>query len=83
VAVIFLGPVALEIGRYMPGAPTALLVAVTLGSSLSFMLPTSCRSNLLVMGAGGYRSRDYTKIGTPFTIVVGIAVLAILFLRDL
>lgn len=83
VAVIFLGPLALEIGRYMPGAPTALLVAVTLGSSLSFMLPTSCRSNLLVMGAGGYRSRDYTRIGTPFTVVVGIAIILVLLFRDL
>jgi di/tricarboxylate transporter len=83
VAVIFLGPLALEIGRYMPGAPTALLLAVTLGSSLSFMLPTSCRSNLLVMGAGGYRSADYTKIGTPFTVVVGLAIILVLLFRDL
>jgi di/tricarboxylate transporter len=53
-------------------------MAVTLGSSLAFMLPTSSRSNLLVTGAGGYRAGDFLKVGIPFTIVIGLALLAML-----
>ena len=34
------------------------------------MTPFSHKANLLVMGAGGYRSMDYVKVGTPLTIVV-------------
>lgn len=83
VAVIFLGPLALEIDKYAHGSPTACLIAVTLGSSLSFMLPTSCRSNLLVTGAGGYKAGDFMRVGTPFTVVVGLAILAVIILRDL
>ena len=60
--------------------PHGLLLAVTLGSSLAFMLPTSCRSNLLVSGAGGYRSRDFMRVGFPLTIVVGVALLGVLYL---
>jgi di/tricarboxylate transporter len=58
-------------------------MALTLGSSLSFMLPTSCRANVLVMGAGGYRATDYTRVGTPFSVVVGIAVLIVLGLIEM
>jgi di/tricarboxylate transporter len=78
VAVIFLGPVAVSLGRYAGGNPYSLLMAVTLGSSLAFMLPTSCRSNLLVTGAGGYKVGDFLRVGLPFTVVVGLSLLCAL-----
>jgi di/tricarboxylate transporter len=82
VGVIFLGPIALELAKYTHSAPTGFLVAVTLGSSLSFILPTSCRANLLVTGAGGYKARDFMRVGIPFTLVTGLALLLVLVLRD-
>lgn len=78
IAVIFLGPIAVGLGKYVGGNPLNLLMAVTLGSSLAFMLPTSCRSNMLVSGAGGYRVGDFLRVGIPFTIVVGLALLGAL-----
>lgn len=82
VGVIFLGPIAIELGRQTGSSSAALLTAVTLGSSLAFMFPTSSRSNLLVTGAGGYKTRDFIRVGLPFTIVVGLAILAVLALKD-
>jgi di/tricarboxylate transporter len=82
VSVIFLGPIALSIGSYPGGSPQGLLLAVTLGSSLAFMLPTSCRANLLVSGAGGYRARDFMRVGAPITAVVGLVLLGVLYLLD-
>jgi di/tricarboxylate transporter len=83
VAVIFLGPVALSLGQYTGISPRTMLMALTLGSSLSYMLPTSCRSNILVMGAGGYKASDFMRIGAPFSLVVGLAVLLALGIVDL
>ncbi len=83
VGVLFLGPIALELGRQSGASAGDLLTAVTLGSSLSFMLPTSCRANLLVTGAGGYKTRDFLRVGTPFTLVVGLAILLVLALRNM
>lgn len=80
IAVIFLGPIAIGLGKHMGSDPYNLLMAVTLGSSLAFMLPTSCRSNMLVTGAGGYRTNDFLRVGIPFTIVIGLALLAALSL---
>ena len=34
------------------------------------MTPFSHKANLLVMGAGGYRSMDFVRVGTPLTIIV-------------
>ena len=70
-AVIFLGPIAIAVAQRIGESPVQHLFAVTLGASLAFMLPTSCRSNLLVTGAGGYRVGDYLRVGVPFTFVVG------------
>lgn len=36
------------------------------------MTPFRHNANLLVMGAGGYRSMDYIKVGTPLTFVMPI-----------
>lgn len=83
VAVIFLGPVALSLGQYTGVSPRTMLMALTLGSSLSYMLPTSCRSNILVMGAGGYKASDFMRIGAPFTLVIGLAVLLALGIVNL
>ena len=83
VSVIFLGPIALVLGRHAGADPYGLLMAVTLGSSLAFVLPTSCRSNMLVSGAGGYRVSDFVRVGVPFTIAVAIALLLMLQLRAL
>jgi di/tricarboxylate transporter len=80
VAVIFLGPIAVALGQRYGTSPHLLVLAVTFGSSLAFMLPTSSRSNLLVTGAGGYRAADFFRVGLPFTIVVGMGILAMLAL---
>ena len=34
------------------------------------MTPFSHKANLLVMGAGGYKAKDYLKVGTPLTLVL-------------
>jgi di/tricarboxylate transporter len=80
-AVIFVGPIALAMAEKLGQSPGTMLMAVTLGASVAFMLPTSCRSNLLVTGAGGYRTRDFLRVGVPFSIVVMTGfILALLFL---
>lgn len=69
-AVIFVGPIALAMADKLGQSPGTMLMAVTLGASVAFMLPTSCRSNLIVTGAGGYRTRDFLRVGLPFSLVV-------------
>jgi di/tricarboxylate transporter len=46
------------------------MMGVALAASAAFMTPFSHKANLLVMGAGGYRSMDYLRAGTPLTVVL-------------
>jgi di/tricarboxylate transporter len=83
IAVILLGPVAIAIGQnYAAGHHYGLLLAVTLGSSLAFVFPNSCRPNMLITGAGGYRSSDFVRIGVPFTAILGFLLMVMIALRE-
>lgn len=69
-AVVLLTPVALQAAETLGLSPYPIMMAVSLAASAAFMTPFSHKANLLVMGAGGYRSMDYIRVGTPLTIVL-------------
>ena len=69
-AVVLLAPVALNAGAQMGLDPYTVMMSVSLAASAAFMTPFSHKANLLVMGAGGYRSIDYIRVGTPLTVVI-------------
>ena len=69
-AVVLLAPVALNSGTQLGLDPHTVMMCVSLAASAAFMTPFSHKANLLVMGAGGYRSMDYIRVGTPLTVVI-------------
>jgi di/tricarboxylate transporter len=69
-AVVLMAPVVLGTAEGLGISARPLMMGVSLAASAAFMTPFSHKANLLVMGAGGYRSSDYLKVGTPLTIVV-------------
>jgi di/tricarboxylate transporter len=76
-AVVLLSPVVFEMADQLQLSPYPLLMGVSLAASAAFMTPFSHKANLLVMGAGGYASRDYLRVGTPLTILL-LAMLVVL-----
>jgi len=63
-------PVVIRMSEQLGLSPYPLMMGVSLAASAAFMTPFSHKANLLVMGAGGYRSMDYLEVGTPLTIVL-------------
>lgn len=55
-----------------------MAMAVAMGASTAFLTPISHSANLLVMGPGGYKFRDYARVGLPLTLVLFGALLAAL-----
>ncbi len=76
-AVVLLAPVALETAAQLGMNPHAAMMGVSLAASAAFMTPFSHKANLLVMGAGGYRSIDYARVGSPLTVFVLAIVVAL------
>ncbi len=68
--VVILAPVVMLTAEKLQISPYPLMMAVGLAASAAFMTPFSHKANLLVMSAGGYKSMDFVRVGTPLTIVV-------------
>ena len=75
--VVILAPVVVLTAEQLGISPYPLMMAVGLAASAAFMTPFSHKANLLVMGAGGYRSMDFVRVGTPLTVAV-LALIVIL-----
>jgi di/tricarboxylate transporter len=71
-AVVLLTPVVIQATEQLGLSPYPIMMGVGLAASAAFMTPFSHKANLLVMGAGGYRSMDYLKVGTPLTVLLVI-----------
>ena len=76
--VVLMAPIALSTSANMGISPHALMMAIAMAASASFMTPISHPANLLVMGPGGYRFIDYLKVGLPLTLVVMAVLLVVL-----
>ena len=76
--VVLMAPIVLNTSTNMGLSPYALMMAVAMAASASFMTPISHPANILVMGPGGYRFMDYFKVGGLLTVVVLIVIMFIL-----
>jgi di/tricarboxylate transporter len=76
-----IAPIALNVAVSHGFDPHPLLLAVAVGTSTALITPFAHPSTLLVMGPGGYKFRDYVRVGLPLsavtfvTTLVGLAVL--------
>jgi di/tricarboxylate transporter len=75
---VLMAPIALGSAADLGLSPHALLMVVAIGSSCAFMSPFGHPVNLLVMGVGGYRVSDYTRVGIPLVAVLLGVVLFVL-----
>jgi len=69
-AAVLIAPIAYNTALDLAVSPKPFFMAVAIAASSCFMTPISHQSNALVMGPGGYRFFDYTKVGTPLNIMV-------------
>jgi di/tricarboxylate transporter len=76
---IILTPVAVKIGAATGiEDPRALVMSVVFGASCCFANPLGYHTNLLVLGPGGYRFRDFLKLGLPLDLLLcGVGVIII------
>ena len=71
-AAVLVAPIAYNTALELAVSPKPFFMAVAIAASMCFMTPISHQSNALVMGPGGYKFFDYTKVGTPLNIMVWI-----------
>jgi di/tricarboxylate transporter len=78
VTAVVLAPIAISAAQKFGMNPYALAMTVALGTSMAFLTPLGHPVNVLVMGTGGYKFRDYLKVGAPMTALLFVVVLVFL-----
>ena len=78
VVMVLMAPIALNVGNDLGISLFSLIMLVAIAASTSYMSPVGHPVNVLIMGPGGYRFTDYTKVGVPLTIVVLLVTLLVL-----
>lgn len=73
--VVLMSPVVLSASASLGIAPTTAMMAMAMAASASFTSPISHPANILIMGPGNYRFRDYIRAGVPLTLLVFIVVM--------
>ena len=66
---LLVGPIAIKAALQMGIDPRAMAVAVAMACSLAFITPISHPVNILMMGPGGYKFSDFSKVGLGMTVV--------------
>lgn len=66
---LVMGQVGVGAAASLGISPDAALLAVLVGTSCDFLTPIGHQNNLLVMRPGGYRFRDYPRVGAPLSVM--------------
>jgi len=69
VTAVVWGPIALRAAPVLGIPPHWMGLAVALATSAAFLTPMAHPANALVMGAGGYRPKDFLKAGLPLWVL--------------
>jgi di/tricarboxylate transporter len=78
VVTVLMAPIAIQTSINLSLSPYAMMIAVAVAASCSFMSPVGHPANVLIMGPGGYRIKDFIRVGLPLTIVVLVVTLVVL-----
>jgi di/tricarboxylate transporter len=76
--VILMAPIVVGISSDLGASPDPFLMAIAVGASTDFLTPFGHHNNAIILGPGGYRMRDYLKLGLPLSALVAAASMLII-----
>ncbi len=72
---ILVAPIALQTASTLGVSPESFLMTVAIAASTAFATPIASPVNALVLNPGGYRFRDFVRVGLLMQFVIMIATL--------
>jgi di/tricarboxylate transporter len=79
-AAVLMLPISMATASTLGAPPIAFGLIVAGAASASFLTPIGYQTNLMVMGPGGYRFRDYARVGWPVTLLVMTTSVSVIWL---
>jgi di/tricarboxylate transporter len=62
-------PVALSAASQVGASPMPFVIAVAIAASAAFSTPIGYQTNMIVYGPGGYRFKDFVRVGLPLNFI--------------
>ncbi|MCB9991367.1 MAG: SLC13 family permease [Rhodospirillales bacterium] len=75
---ILFTPIALSLAVNLGVDPFIFAITVVFAANCSFASPIGYQTNLLVMGPGHYRFRDFIKAGVPLVLMLWVAYMGVI-----
>ncbi|MGA0587071.1 SLC13 family permease [Dyella sp. KRB-257] len=69
-ATVMMVPIAISVAVATGGNPSAYALIVAVSSSNTFLLSSGHPALMMVAGPGGYRGKDFLRVGVPLTLAV-------------
>jgi di/tricarboxylate transporter len=69
-ATVMMVPIAISVAVATGGNPSAYALIVAVSSSNTFLLSSGHPALMMVTGPGGYRGKDFLRVGLPLTALV-------------
>ena len=79
-AAVILAPVAYAAAESSGIDVSKTFLAVAYGASCAFILPFAHQCNLMIMGPGGYKTKDFIKVGVGLSLVMATTAVVLLAL---
>ena len=76
-AAVIMTPVALNAAQVLGSNPKTFVMAVIIGASAAFMMPTGHPMSLLVQKPGNYQLKDYLKYGAGLGLLVLLIIIIV------
>lgn len=73
-----LAPIAISVAAKTGLEPMALIAAITFGSTAAFAMPIGYQTSLMIYGVGGYRVKDFVRMGIVLDILLAILALILI-----
>ena len=75
---ILIAPVGISMSQTLGVAPEPVMMAIAIAASSAFATPIATPVNMLIVGPGEYRFRDFVRIGIPLQLLAMAASLLVI-----
>lgn len=79
ISIVF--PLAYALGSSLPNGAEGFYLTIAFAASCAFLTPMGYQTNLMVMGPGGYRVKDFMRIGLPMTLIYAFISLTFVWIK--
>lgn len=71
-------PIALAAATQVGAEPRGFVLGVAIAATCAFANPTTYQTHLIVYGPGGYRFKDFVRVGLPLDLLCGVVALVVI-----